>query len=121
MRVYELPGLAHHGSHRNGRFLLVGAPAEKCCAVRKAPSPKAKSARLSERGHQSTQSRAVAPIGIEHDPFKVGGNLDIHRRRYGRDDLARLIGSRRNSARQNVVDIGRDHQPSIGNPMDSAT
>ena len=50
-------------------------------------------------------------IGIEQQPLEIRRNLDIHRGRRGRRHAAHLVGAGLERAHQNVVDVGRDHQP----------
>ena len=114
MRIDEMAGFAQHGADRRGGLLFVGAVGRENTAriadKRAAPSSVKRRDWASAR-HQRAHRFGVAAIGIEQHPLEIGGDLDIHRRRCGRRHLAQLVGAGRERARQDVVDVGRNHQP----------
>ena len=88
-------------------------PAEKCARIADRACGRHREApRLRERSHQRRGPAAASrPTGLEQQPLEIRRHLDVHRGRRGRDDLAHLIGAGRERARQDVVDVGGDHQP----------
>ena len=64
--------------------------------------------------HQLRHGLAVTSIGVEQRAFKVGRHLNVHRRADRRDGVALVIALPFQAAVQNVVLVGRHHQPVDG-------
>ena len=112
VRIDEMAGLAQHGADGRGGLVLVGAVGgEAARGSPTAPARQREAPRLRERPHQRAHRRGVAAVGLEQQPLEIRRDLDVHRGRRGRHHLAHLVGAGRERARQDVVDVGGDHQP----------
>ena len=112
MRIDETAGLAQQRADRGGGLLLVGAVGgEQAAQRRQRFARQREAARLRQRAHHRADRLVVAAAELEQDALEIRGDLDVHRRRRGRDHVAGLVGAGRERARQDVVDVGGDHQP----------
>ncbi len=113
MRIDEMPGLAKGRAHGGGNLVLAGAAGGKTAAdFRQSAGRRSRSASTARRFFISAATgAAIAAIGLEQQPLEIRRHLDVHRGRGGGDDVARLIGAGGERAHQDVVDVGRDHQP----------
>ena len=87
-------------------------PAEKCARIADSARGEIEKRRdCASDAISAAHLRGVAATGLEQQALEIRRHLDVHRRRRGRGDLAHLIGAGRERARQDVVDVGGDHQP----------
>ena len=113
VRIDEAAGLAQHGADAGGDLLLVGAVG----AEQRADLATARAVDIEKRRDCASDAirrahrAAVAAVGLEQQPLEIRRHLDVHRRRRGRHHLAQLVGAGGERAHQDVVDVGRDHQP----------
>src|SRR5262245_60106589 len=89
---------------------LVYACSEEGLAVGHHHIAKANRPALLQAAHFAGDKARIAAARLKQEALEIGGNLDIHGGRGGRNYLAELINSRTPSTLQNVVLVGGKYQ-----------
>ena len=113
VRIDEMAGLALHGARWSAATSSSSARSavNSGADLRQRARRQREAARLRQRSHERAHGAGVAAAGVEQQPLEIRRDLDVHRRRRRRHHVAQFVGAGRERPRQDVVDVGGDHQP----------